>query len=71
MELDGYIQLRCPSCKKAMTVKRQPEDYPEAVRLEVTCPKCNAGDFAETMYFDASGKHITRDPDRRTPERPE
>jgi len=70
MELKSYIQLRCPKCKRKLTVKREPEDYPEAVRLEVTCPRCNGGDFAETMYFDASGKHITRDP-RRTPERPE
>lgn len=46
-----------------MTVDREPTDYPEAVRVEVACPECNAGDFAETMHFDAAGKHITRDPD--------
>lgn len=46
-----------------MTVDREPTDYPEAVRVEVTCDNCNAGDFAEVMQFDAAGRHITRDPD--------
>lgn len=57
------ILLRCPECNREQMVAREPTDYPEAVRVEVTCPECNAGDFAEVMHFDAAGKHITRDPD--------
>lgn len=59
----GRLLLRCPKCRREMMVDREPTDYPEAVRVEVTCPECNAGDFSETMHFDAAGKHITRDPD--------
>lgn len=58
----GVIELRCPKCKRTMMAERQPEDYPEAARIEVTCDRCDDGDFSETMYFDAAGKHITRDP---------
>ena len=47
-------------------VAREPTDYPEAVRAEVACDLCAAGDFDEMMQFDASGRHITRDPDERT-----
>lgn len=59
----GRLLLRCPKCLKEMYVDREPTDYPEAVRIEVTCPDCNAGDFAEVMQFDADGRHIIRDPD--------
>ncbi len=45
-----------------MEAERVDTDYPEAVRLEVRCDKCDNGDFSETMYYDAAGKHITRDP---------
>jgi hypothetical protein len=62
MNLETHIILRCPTCKKEMDVERVDTDYPEAVCVEVTCPECNAGDFAETMHFDKAGKHITRDP---------
>lgn len=61
--LVGRLLLRCPKCRREMMVDREPTDYPEAVCVEVTCPECNDGDFAETMHFDAAGKHITRDPD--------
>jgi len=54
--------LRCPKCGKQKTTKRQPEDYPEAVRMEIVCPKCDDGDFHEPFYYDADGTHITRDP---------
>ena len=59
----GRLLLQCPKCGRKKHVDRQPTDYPEAVRIEVTCPDCNAGDFAETMQFDAAGRHIIRDPD--------
>ena len=59
----GRLLLRCPKCRKEMHVDRESTDYPEAVRIEVTCPDCNAGDFAEVMQFDAEGRHIIRDPD--------
>jgi len=35
----------------------------EAIRIEVTCPDCDTGDFSEMMQFDEDGRHITRDPD--------
>lgn len=57
-----HILLKCPKCKRQMNAKRQDTDYPEAVRLEVACPDCNAGDFAEPMYYDKNDKHINRDP---------
>jgi hypothetical protein len=32
--------------------------------MEIICPKCDDGDFHEPFYYDARGRHITRDPDR-------
>lgn len=58
--LVGQVLLMCPKCLKEMHVDREPTDYPEAVRIVVTCPDCNAGDFAEVMQFDAEGRHIIR-----------
>ena len=58
-----WMELRCPKCGKQKSTERLPEDYPEAVRLEVMCPDCNAGDFDEPVYYDAHGNHIVRDPD--------
>lgn len=60
---DTRITLRCPDCKRSKRVKREPTDYPEAVVLEVTCDRCDRGDFAEQVFYDAAGEHITRDPD--------
>lgn len=61
----AQLLLRCPKCRRETMVDRAPTDYPEAVRIEVACDRCNAGDFAEVMQFDAAGRHITRDPDER------
>ena len=60
--VDGMIFLVCPDCKRAMEVKRDESDYPEAVRVEVRCDECDDGDFSEVCQYDANGKHITRDP---------
>ena len=62
MDVRTHILLRCPDCKREIEVKRDEHDYPEAVRVEVRCDKCDDGDFAEVMHYDADGKHITRDP---------
>ena len=59
----GRLLLRCPKCGQEKHVDRLRTDYLEAVRIEVACPDCNAGDFAEMMQFDEDGRHITRDPD--------
>lgn len=56
------ILLQCPKCHRNKRVKREPTDRPEAVRIQLACPSCNAGDFAEEMQFDAAGRHIIRDP---------
>lgn len=56
------IPILCPECGNAVLAKRDPTDYPEAVRLEVLCPECAGGDFTESFYFDKNGEHITRDP---------
>jgi hypothetical protein len=63
MEMANTILLRCPKCNREMQVARDYTDYPEAVRVEVTCDRCDDGDFSELMHFDADGNHITRDPD--------
>lgn len=62
MNQPKLITLRCRKCLREMQVDRQPIDYPEAVRLELTCYRCDKGDFDESVYFDAQGKHIIRDP---------
>lgn len=62
MNLETNIELRCPKCKRWQWVARDPTDYPEAVRVEVTCNDCDDGDFAEVMHYDVDGKHITRNP---------
>jgi hypothetical protein len=57
-----WIFLRCPRCGKKKMIDRTTDDYPDAERVEIICPKCDDGDFHETMYYDKAGKHITRDP---------
>ena len=59
----GRLLLRCPKCGRSQATDRQENDYPEAVRLEIVCPKCDDGDFHEPFYYDAQGKHIYRDPE--------
>ena len=44
MNLETHILLRCPDCKREMEVQRDEHDYPEAVRVEVRCDECGAGD---------------------------
>ena len=56
------ILLRCPKCKREMQVQRDETDYPEAVRAEVWCDRCDDGDFHELSHYDADGNHIVRDP---------
>lgn len=63
-ECGCWMELRCPKCGKKKSTAREPYDYPEAVRMEIICPKCDDGDFHEPFYYDARGRHITRDPDR-------
>ncbi len=64
--MSGTIELRCTKCSRPpMMVARQDTDYPEAVRIETVCDKCDDGDFAETFHYDAAGNHITRDPKDR------
>lgn len=65
--MSGRIPLLCPECGMARLVARLPFDYPEAVRVEVSCPECNPGDFEEACYFDRHGHHITRDIEEPTP----
>lgn len=66
-ECTCWLTLRCPKCRKEISTERQDYDYPEAVRMEIICPKCDDGDFHEPFYFDANGKHITRDPEGSHP----
>lgn len=66
--MDGLITLRCPDCGIELQVERDDTDYPEAAVLEVRCDKCDDGDFAESVYLDADGKHIIRDPAATTPD---
>ncbi len=61
--MSKFIRLRCPKCDRCLTVERAPYDYPEAKRMDIICWECDDGDFHEAMYYDAKGKHITRDPD--------
>ena len=53
MNLKTHILLRCRYCARQMEVERDEYDYPEAVRVEVKCDKCDDGDFAETMPSNA------------------
>lgn len=67
MSLETQIELRCPRGARSLSVARDEYDYPEAVRVEVVCDKCDDGDFAEVMHYDADGNHITRDPSQPAP----
>jgi hypothetical protein len=60
--MTDLILLRCTKCPREMQVSRQETDYPEAVRVETCCDRCDDGDFHETFQYDAEGNHITRDP---------
>lgn len=52
------IQLECKKCGKTKMVQRVKHDPPAAVKVCITCPECNPGDFDETMHFDAEGRHL-------------
>lgn len=52
------IKLECGKCGKNKVTLRDNYDPPAAVRVRITCPECNSGDFDETMHFDAEGKHL-------------
>jgi DnaJ-class molecular chaperone len=56
-----WIKLECPKCGQRKTTERLAEDHPKATKVMITCPECNGGDFGETMYFDANGKHLIDD----------
>ena len=56
------IRINCPKCKRTELVKRESCDYPDAVRIDIVCPRCWDGDFSEDFYYDKKGNHITRDP---------
>lgn len=60
--MSGKITMRCPKCGRCESVERATFDYPEAVRLEFPCPRCDDGERFEIHYYDAAGQHITRDP---------
>lgn len=52
------IKIECRKCGKRKTILRDEHDPPNAVKVQITCPDCNSGDFDETMHFDANGKHL-------------
>lgn len=52
------IKLECGKCGESKITLRAKTDPPDAVRVQITCPECNSGDFDETMHFDASGAHL-------------
>lgn len=56
------VTLRCPTCQQTKAADLDATDPPGTAVVQVTCPKCNAGDFAEVIYFDASGKQLGLDP---------
>ena len=64
---EEQITLRCRVCKQTRRVKRLSFDYPEAVVIETLCDTHHPGDRVEEFYFDANGKHITRDPEEPCP----
>lgn len=53
-----WITLVCPRCPATLTVERMEIDPPDAVKIEVQCPKCDQGDFGESHYFDFAGRLI-------------
>lgn len=58
------IVLRCPRCKIESKDLRRDTDYHDTHTVEIVCPSCDDGDFHEEVHLDATGKHITRDPDK-------
>lgn len=58
------IQLRCPNCRRTLSVERLPIDNPEAVECQVLCPSCGTGGWdTDIHYFDANGNELNGDPE--------
>lgn len=58
---DCWINLECPKCGTRKTTERLETDHPKSKKVLITCPECDNGDFGETIYLDANGKHLTDD----------
>lgn len=52
------ILFRCPECRSEQMVERDEGDSPNAVRAEMSCPKCWDGDFDSPEFFDANGEWV-------------
>lgn len=56
------IQLWCPKCGHHYIADREKYDYPEAVMLELECPKCVvSGEFESSTYWDNKGNEVLYD----------
>ena len=58
--MEGRIHLRCPKCgRKMRNIRREKNDHPKAVLVEILCPECVGGDFGEEVFFyDGNGDEI-------------
>lgn len=56
------ITLRCPLCKRTLSVERLPNDPPQAAIVEVLC----CGQWSESAhYFDVAGRELYGDPESK------
>lgn len=55
---DCWITMRCPKCKRTKSAERDETDPPGTAVVQVTCDRCDNGDFAEVLYFDAAGNQL-------------
>lgn len=60
---DCWVKLKCPKCKRTLTVERQDLDPPKTALVEIQCPECNGGDFDTPIFFDAQGNELCGDPE--------
>ena len=55
------ITIHCPKCDKRKVIRREKDDPPAAVTVDIQCPKCNGGDFDSPIYHDAKGREVRPD----------
>lgn len=53
-----WIKMECPKCGKSKLTDRDEFDPPQAVKVHIQCPDCNAGDFDSPHHFDVAGREI-------------
>lgn len=57
----GLVMLRCRQCARTKKTFKHRTDPPNTAVVDCICDRCDRGDFAEVIYFDAEGRQLDGD----------